>query len=299
MAHKILTWCVLILQGTLVEASDATTTNPLDPPRKPSESYRWSFLEESFSSGVLRVSRSDTAVGAYEIDCSLEADEDAEGEGPHVRALDVPAHPNPVIVAECGIGAHSRQVLIFDPLQDSKEPVLRLTGAFVASAHENGERLRLEHDIACGECESGFELLAESWPPRDEAGLPPTSMQPDALVRLFYDEDLGILFFSDDPEYATRLFSRELRRILHEIEPDPYPGALDFDPVVNGQDASLTRIRIAPATVEGRTATVDVSFKNFDTPVELTYYLVLETGAWRLDDIRSADWSLRSLLTAP
>jgi hypothetical protein len=287
--------------NVLIEASDGSNRISLDANNRNSQNFDWRLHNESFSSGTLQVRYDRAVVASYSINCALapiDSNEDEHMDRSRVWAIDVPAYPNPLVIAECGIGAHSRQVLIFDPLKESKEPILRRTGSFIASVQTWDDRLRIEHDRRCSDCESGFELLEESWPARDEDLLPPRSMVPSELVSLIYDDNIGGLPLSDDPDLGSRLLSRELRRILREIEPNPYLGELDFDPTVDGQDALLTELSIGNAIIDGKTATVIVRFKNFDTPIKLTYLLVLETEGWRLDNIVSPHWDMKALLSA-
>lgn len=64
-------------------------------------------------------------------------------------------------------------------------------------------------------------------------------------------------------------------------------GAIDFDPVINGQDWTVTDFAIGDIVVDGDNATARVTFKNFDTPNTLDFYLVNEDG-WKYDNIISS-----------
>ncbi len=75
---------------------------------------------------------------------------------------------------------------------------------------------------------------------------------------------------------------------------------LDFDPIVNGQDYEITDLHVTPKGGTEKDAVAEVTFKNFGEPVTLTYDLVLQDSAWRIDNIVSKDkdapWILTELL---
>lgn len=78
-------------------------------------------------------------------------------------------------------------------------------------------------------------------------------------------------------------------------------GRLDFDPFYDGQDFTITALRVGPATITGDTARLVVNYKNFGKPQKLTYEMIRESGAWRVSNIFSENteikWDLVSVLT--
>jgi hypothetical protein len=80
-------------------------------------------------------------------------------------------------------------------------------------------------------------------------------------------------------------------------------GRVDFDPLVDGQDYDITKLKIGTPMAAGDAATIDVTFDNFETPEHLEVTMVNEGGAWKIDDIQSFNpdypYRLRDLLTAP
>ncbi len=106
---------------------------------------------------------------------------------------------------------------------------------------------------------------------------------PSEVGRPFVSKHLNELFAEDDKRSSA-----------------DYVGNLDFDPFVAGQDYALKDFSIASEAVAGDTATVVVRFLNFDDPIELTYRLVREAGAWKIDDIELAEpgraWVLSRIL---
>ena len=80
-------------------------------------------------------------------------------------------------------------------------------------------------------------------------------------------------------------------------------GRIDFDPYINGQDYTITKLLIGEPCYAGRKAVVHVTFDNFETPQDLGYLLVNENGGWKIDDVwaASAEYSydLLDILQAP
>ncbi len=75
-------------------------------------------------------------------------------------------------------------------------------------------------------------------------------------------------------------------------------GALDFDPYVDGQDFEITDLEIDEPIIDGDRSTVRVTFKNFGQPREMIYSLVIEEGAWKVDDLESLSAEYPYRLTA-
>lgn len=73
--------------------------------------------------------------------------------------------------------------------------------------------------------------------------------------------------------------------------------AIDFDPIIDGQDYEITDLAVEAqgAPADGR-AVVDARFKNFGDDVKVTFDLAEAGGGWRVDNIRTEAWNLRELL---
>ena len=89
-----------------------------------------------------------------------------------------------------------------------------------------------------------------------------------------------------------------LGRALAKSREDDEPlGAIDFDPIVDGQDWEITDLRVEQTKApDGGRAEVTAHFKNFGENVTVTFDLKQEGGGWRVDNIRGAHWTLRQLL---
>ena len=67
--------------------------------------------------------------------------------------------------------------------------------------------------------------------------------------------------------------------------------ALDWDFVIDGQDWTLSDVKVGSIAAAGDKATVTVTFKNFDAACVNIYYFVRENGAWKVDDIETKSGS--------
>jgi hypothetical protein len=77
-----------------------------------------------------------------------------------------------------------------------------------------------------------------------------------------------------------------------------FVGAVDFDPVIAGQDGEVRELELAliEPPADGRSV-VQASFMNGSTPMIVNWTLKEEGGAWRIDNIASPTWDLRALYT--
>jgi Protein of unknown function (DUF3828) len=80
-------------------------------------------------------------------------------------------------------------------------------------------------------------------------------------------------------------------------------GRIDFDPYIDGQDYVITVLKIGEPKINGTTATDEVTFKNMGLPEDLTFTLVDEAGAWKIDDVvshsRDNPYSLKKIMSGP
>ncbi len=75
---------------------------------------------------------------------------------------------------------------------------------------------------------------------------------------------------------------------------------LDFDPIIDAQDFQLSRISATTdAVVEGSHAVVRARFTNIGEQHEILYDLVWENDRWKVDNIRTSEWDMRTIMTTP
>lgn len=76
-------------------------------------------------------------------------------------------------------------------------------------------------------------------------------------------------------------------------------GAIDFDPIIAGQDFDISDLRIGTPDIDGNEAEVVVTFNNMGERITLDYDLVREKGSWLVDNIENEtpgyEWDLRDV----
>lgn len=109
---------------------------------------------------------------------------------------------------------------------------------------------------------------------------------PEALLEAFYQPYMDDSFSDDDSAFRSQAL-QALYDHDAEITPEGEIGVIEFDPFINGQDYAISNLVIGTPSITDDSATVAVSFDNFDQPMVLTYDLVREDGGWKIDDVAS------------
>ncbi|MBY5333178.1 DUF3828 domain-containing protein [Rhizobium leguminosarum] len=128
-----------------------------------------------------------------------------------------------------------------------------------------------------------------------------TYKTPKALLKALYSYDTDNSDAEAPSPYST-FFSDHLNKLLQtdlDNTPEGNVGAIDFDPVIAGQDGAASDVRIGQPILLDDKAEVEVEFENGEE-VTLFYTLVREHGGWKVDDIANQKgdnpWSLGALL---
>lgn len=83
--------------------------------------------------------------------------------------------------------------------------------------------------------------------------------------------------------------------------PEGEAGRLDWDVFVDGNDWTITGLKVTPVSEEAEHAQVRASFKNHSEPREILFDLVREDGRWLVDDVQSVRqggrWTMSKILT--
>nr|WP_314258735.1 DUF3828 domain-containing protein [uncultured Devosia sp.] len=111
--------------------------------------------------------------------------------------------------------------------------------------------------------------------------------EPADLLEAFYEP----YFTGEFPDDESQFRSEGLQALYDadaENTPEGELGALSFDPYIVGQDYDITDLTIGEPVPEDGAMLVEVTFKNFDEPVSLTYELVEEDG-WKINDVVSTN----------
>ena len=128
-----------------------------------------------------------------------------------------------------------------------------------------------------------------------------TYKTPKALLKALYSYDTDNSD-AEAPSPYSSFFSDHLNKLLQtdlDNTPEGDVGAIDFDPVIAGQDGAASDVRIGQPILLDDKAEVEVQFENGEE-VTLFYTLVREHGGWKVDDIANQKgdnpWSLSALL---
>tara|TARA_R110000824_G_scaffold150891_4_gene321703 strand:- start:334 stop:846 length:513 start_codon:yes stop_codon:yes gene_type:complete len=131
---------------------------------------------------------------------------------------------------------------------------------------------------------------------------------PESVVRGLYSDSI-----TGDELVMTRRLETLFLLERDYLDASGHPfDRLDFDWIVNGQDALITGLAIETVDVPMRDygdAAVDqfdrkiviAAFRNFDSPTEIRYYWIKERSGWKLDDVTGGGedgmtWTLSLLL---
>lgn len=109
----------------------------------------------------------------------------------------------------------------------------------------------------------------------DDSGSPPWERPHRNQL---FSRKLAALFARD--ETCTTTFMKECGQL----------GNLDYDPFLNGQDGEVKNLHIAVTSKPIRDrAEVTASFMSFDYHMKVRFRMILENGAWKIDDIIAPD----------
>lgn len=133
----------------------------------------------------------------------------------------------------------------------------------------------------------------------EEADAARAMADPASVVQRFYD--LYLVADGQIPPLAEAVpwsaqMSADLQAMFARSQAQGEP-ILDFDPIIDAQDYQLSDVRAATeAIVEGSHASVRASFTNAGQHEEVLYDLVWQDDRWKVDNVRTAEWDLRTIL---
>lgn len=115
----------------------------------------WKLLSSTVDSSKIEVVRANQVVAQYELNCDLREvlnpdPEKLEGEVNKLGLVVTPSKPQGLVVTSCRVGAHSKQLAVYDLESDRKEPVWEKTGSYFGewSINHNYD-LVLSYDEPC------------------------------------------------------------------------------------------------------------------------------------------------------
>ena len=136
-------------------------------------------------------------------------------------------------------------------------------------------------------------------PPATDSGAARAIPDPAGVVQRFYDPylvtDGQIPPLAEAVPWSAQM-SADLQAMFARSQAQGEP-ILDFDPIIDAQDYQLSDVRAATeAIVEGSHATVRASFTNAGQHEEVLYDLVWQDDRWKVDNVRTAEWDLRTII---
>jgi hypothetical protein len=114
-----------------------------------------------------------------------------------------------------------------------------------------------------------------------------TQADPVAFVRALYAGSQR-----DNPRaWYDENYSARLRQMIDadraDADKNGEVGKFDWDPIINAQDSTLSRLKVSPVSRSGGRAVIGASFRNLGADQHMRFSLVIEARKWAIDDIQS------------
>ena len=149
---KIKTYILLLLltiTPQFVHAGEIVVKKPIinEPQNFENADYQWTY---TWHEGVYSLSIEDKndRKTTYDLNCASICTEDTEEDNCHQEGFYELAYESPALGVACHFGAHSQKFMIFSPNDNSKEPVLEVTGSYYVNvdANKNGVKVTYDRD---------------------------------------------------------------------------------------------------------------------------------------------------------
>ena len=144
--------------------------------------------------------------------------------------------------------------------------------------------------ISCAAAAAAQEQRGIPPLPKEKLGIPVLSV-PETIVKELYRvhrDGAGHVFERQGRKLQQKFFTPGLAALIWKNlseTPEGEVGNIDFDPLYNAQDTQIKNFRVGAAVVRGDTATVPVTFVNFDQKVKIDFRLVRTKGVWKISNI--------------
>jgi hypothetical protein len=136
--------------------------------------------------------------------------------------------------------------------------------------------------------------------------LQPAAGSPAAVVAELYKvhrNGNGPLFTKEGRKHHEQFFDEKLAGLIWKDlteTPEGEVGHINGDPLFNAQDMKITKLVVGAGTTEGDTASVPVTFMNYDQKVKITFRLVKTGAGWKISNIvYDGDSDLLKILSEP
>jgi hypothetical protein len=129
---------------------------------------------------------------------------------------------------------------------------------------------------------------------------------PETVVKELYKahrNGYGHVFEKQGRKLQQKFFDQKLAALIWKDiteTPEGEVGRLDGDPLYNAQDMQIKNFRVGASAVKGDTATVPVTFMNYDQKVRIEFKLVNTKQGWKISNILyGGDSDLVKILSQP
>ncbi len=125
----------------------------------------------------------------------------------------------------------------------------------------------------------------------------PTVSFPENVVKELYRvhrNGYGHVFERQGRRLQQKFFDQKLAALIWKDITRPNQdevGNLDFDPLYNAQDIQIKNFRVGASVVNGLTATVPVTFMNYDQRVKIVFRLVNTKEGWKISNVEYGEGS--------
>ncbi|KXJ98601.1 MAG: hypothetical protein UZ17_ACD001002671 [Acidobacteria bacterium OLB17] len=113
---------------------------------------------------------------------------------------------------------------------------------------------------------------------------------PETVIQALYkahDAQKSPFFQSKDRALVDKFFSKPLADLIWKDATTHTSdvGAIDGDPLYDGQDLEIKDLKIGKGDIDGKKATVTVSFTNFGEPKSIKFEMSAGPESWKIDNI--------------
>jgi hypothetical protein len=135
--------------------------------------WNWSIVSSDLMESIILVSKNNKSVARYAIACnlsdvnhrsdSLQTDEEVS----RVEFVSTTKLPDKVLLVSCTVGAHARLISVYDPMNQSSEPVFSKVGSYYAYWEIETDQLLLHYDQPCPSEQQScdrFQKVTVPWP---------------------------------------------------------------------------------------------------------------------------------------
>jgi hypothetical protein len=128
-------------------------------------------------------------------------------------------------------------------------------------------------------------------PAPDSAGGQIAQNPPETIVAELYklhDAQKGPFFQTKSRSLVDKFFTKPFADLIWKANhgPEGEVGAIDFDPLYDGQDFEIKDLKFAASDIKETTATVTANFLNFGEKRSVRFLMRSADGNWKIDDIK-------------